>query len=152
MEVSALRKILLVVKFDEKFKFLIENSKKVILKPKHFRLIYNAVQRRHYLYNRSMILTFISIYFYFSTVLVGFNEQKNLFKGKCFKKTFFFRSSFWTSHSESTALRPYSASKFCSLTSTFPCFYTYYTRLFYIIIELCRLLFMRFENNFKKFV
>ncbi|CCA65660.1 AcidPPc domain-containing protein [Caenorhabditis elegans] len=34
------------------------------------RLIYNAVQRRHYLYNRSMILTFISIYFYFSTVLI----------------------------------------------------------------------------------
>ncbi|EFO86828.1 hypothetical protein CRE_04886 [Caenorhabditis remanei] len=34
------------------------------------RLIYNAVQRRHYLYNRSMIYTFISIYFYFSTVLI----------------------------------------------------------------------------------
>ncbi|KAF1762040.1 hypothetical protein GCK72_010302 [Caenorhabditis remanei] len=38
------------------------------------RLIYNAVQRRHYLYNRSMIYTFISIYFYFSTVLVN-NED-----------------------------------------------------------------------------
>ncbi|CAI2349115.1 unnamed protein product [Caenorhabditis sp. 36 PRJEB53466] len=34
------------------------------------KLIYNAVQRRHYLYNRSMISTFVALYFYFSTIFI----------------------------------------------------------------------------------